>query len=153
MSDVARRSDHPLAACFEPTQSSLSEPTSTLVPQPPPLYTPSDGGTTRSPSVEASLAAHGHYAEENFEVELPFHGLGLGLKGSKDGIGRDTPLGKMQFRPGNPDALDPAKDRGDARPDLPKLYRRSDDPRKNEYPPDKAKSQLALPDGGTVDRR
>ncbi len=124
-----------------------------LLPQPPPLYTPSDGGTTRSASVEASLTAHGHYAEDNFEVELPLNGLGLGIKGSKDGVGRDTPLGKMNFRPGNPDALDLAKDRRDARPDHPTLYRRSEDSRKNEYPPDKAKNQLALPDGGTVDRR
>lgn len=99
------------------------------------------------------MRAVGHYGEDpapaSFEKELPFGGLGIGLKGGPNGIGRPLPgLGETSVVPGKkPPDLNAEIIRRDPVPDNATMT-----PRPVDVPRDGGRTsyRVELPDGGVT---
>ncbi|MFN0246822.1 MAG: hypothetical protein ACKV2T_07920, partial [Kofleriaceae bacterium] len=128
-----------------------------LVPQPvpPAPSTSADGGVSHAPASADLMRALGYLAEDppaaSFEKELPKSGLGLGLKGGPNGIGRNVPgLGDTTIVPGKqaPELTDELV-RRDPVPDGPTISKRpADEPRAGG----RTTYRVELPDGGVTRR-
>jgi hypothetical protein len=146
------------AACFSPGTSARSlDGGMCLVPEPipPAPSTSADGGVCSPPASADVVRALGYLAEDppaSFEKELPFGGLGIGLEGGPNGIGRDVPgLGNTTIAPGKkPPPLDEELvRRREGVPDNPTISKRPVD---EPHTGGRTTFRAELPDGGVTRR-